>query len=106
MKKSCVTGLGWRTPVIRCAFSGAIASLADLKGLRQPIFSQLLEPWDGALYRGTALQAAEKVASRDVLKGHGFSRAVQVLSFRHPERTLVREGSAFPTFSAACSVVP
>ena len=51
-------------------------------------------------YQGTALQAAEKVASRDVLKGHGFSRAVQVLSFCHPERTLVREGSAFPTFCA------
>ena len=45
VKKSCVTGLGWRTPLIRCAFSGAIASLADLKGLRQPIFSQLLSRW-------------------------------------------------------------
>src|SRR6516162_4576959 len=49
---------------------------------------------------------AEKVASRDVLKGHGFSRAVQALSFRPPEWTLVREGSAFPTFSETSSVVP
>jgi hypothetical protein len=40
------------------------------------------------------------------LKGHGFSRAVQVVYFCHPERTLVREGSAFPTFSATSLVVP
>jgi len=57
-------------------------------------------------YHGTTSQAAEKLASRDVLKGHGFSRAVQVLSFCHPEATLVAEGSAFPTFSATSSVVP
>jgi len=49
---------------------------------------------------------AEKVASRDVLKGHGFSRAVQVLSFCHPEATLVAEGSAFLTFSATSSAEP
>jgi len=48
---------------------------------------------------------AEIFSSGDVLKGHGFSRAVQVLYFCHPERTLVREGSAFLTFSATSSVV-
>jgi hypothetical protein len=46
----------------------------------------------------TALQAAEKCTFRDVLKGHGFSRAVQVLYFCYPEATLVAEGCAFPTF--------
>ena len=30
---------------LRCAFSGVIASLADLKGLRQPNLSHLLKPW-------------------------------------------------------------
>jgi hypothetical protein len=53
----------------------------------------------------TASEAAEKVASRDVLKGHGFSRAAQVLSFWHPKATLVAEGSTFSTFSATSSAV-
>jgi hypothetical protein len=33
VKKSGISGLAH---TLRCAFSGAIASLADLKGLRQP----------------------------------------------------------------------
>jgi len=66
---------------------------------------------------------AEKVASDDVLKGHGFrgcgktlftrcferhgfSRAEQVLSLCHSERALAREESAFLTFSEAFSVAP
>jgi hypothetical protein len=36
------------------------------------------------------------------LKGHGFSRAAKAFIFCHHERALAREGSAFPTFSAAC----
>ena len=49
---------------------------------------------------------AEKFSSGDVLKGHGFSRAVQVLYFCHPERALAREGSAFQAFSATSLAVP
>ena len=52
------------------------------------------------------MPVGKRVAQAIVLKGHGFSRAVQVLSFCHPEATLVAEGSAFPTFSATSSVVP
>jgi hypothetical protein len=52
------------------------------------------------------MPVGKRVAQAIVLKGHGFSRAVQALSFCHPEATLVAEGSAFPTFSAGSSVVP
>jgi len=48
----------------------------------------------------------KKLALGDVLKGHSFSRAVENPFEFRPERTLVREGSAFPTFSATSSVVP
>jgi hypothetical protein len=44
---------------------------------------------------------AEKLALSDVLKGRGFSRAVQVLSFCYSERASAREESAFSIFSAA-----
>jgi hypothetical protein len=57
------------------------------------------------LYQGAASQAAEKVGFRLDLKGHGFSRAVQVLYFCHSERASAREESAFLTFSAAYPVV-
>ena len=41
-----------------------------------------------------------KFASVDVLKGHGFSRAVTASYSCHPEGTLVPEGSAFRPFGA------
>jgi hypothetical protein len=46
VKKSGISGLAH---TLRCAFSGAIASLADLKGLRQPNFSHLQQLWAGRL---------------------------------------------------------
>src|SRR5271166_1100240 len=50
-----------------------------------------------------ASELAEEVGFDLVLKGHGFSRAVKVRYFCHHEEALASEGSAFPTFSAACS---
>jgi hypothetical protein len=55
---------------------------------------------------GTTEQAAEKLASSGFPEGRSFSCAVQVVYFCHPERTLVREGSAFQALSAASEVVP
>src|SRR5271165_4397783 len=55
---------------------------------------------------GTTEDAAEKSKFQLVLKGHGFSRAVQVLYFCHPSRASARGGSAFSLFSAASSAVP
>ena len=42
VKKSSISGLAH---TFRCAFSGVIASLADLRGLRQPNFSHLQPAW-------------------------------------------------------------
>jgi len=59
-----------------------------------------------ALYQGMTLQAAEKVQLVQVLKGRGFSRAVQVLYLCHSERASACEESAFSTFLAPSLVVP
>jgi hypothetical protein len=40
----------------------------------------------------------EKYVAQRVLKGRSFSCAVQVLYFRHGERTLVREPPALSNF--------
>ncbi|MGB9254778.1 MAG: hypothetical protein WCC25_08075, partial [Candidatus Korobacteraceae bacterium] len=37
-----------------------------------------------------------------IVTGHDFSRADKPFIGCHPERASAREGSAFPTFSAAC----
>jgi hypothetical protein len=57
-----------------------------------------------AFDQGRTLQVAEKLDLICVLKGRSFSCAVQVIYFCHHEATLVAEGYAFSTFSAACWV--
>jgi hypothetical protein len=57
-------------------------------------------------YRGMTSELAEKLALGQDLKGHGFSRAVQVSYFCHSSRTLVRGESASSPSSAASSVMP
>jgi hypothetical protein len=46
----------------------------------------------------TTKQDAENVASGDVLKGHGFSRAVQVFNFVIPSALQPARNSAFRFF--------
>src|SRR5208337_850524 len=50
-----------------------------------------------------ASELADEVGFDLVLKGHSFSRAAKVRYFCHHEEAVASEGSAFPTFSAACS---
>ena len=73
------------------------------------------KPWvkwkkDRAAEPGSPLRAAlarNGAEERRHKSRHSLFRSrVQALYFCHPERTSVREGSAFPTFSAACSAVP
>ena len=54
--------------------------------------------------QGATSPDVEEVASGDVLKGHGFSRAVQARS-RHSERASAREESALSTSSEAAEGV-
>jgi len=56
--------------------------------------------------QGTTSQVAEKLDFRTALKGHGFIRAEQALSFLFFSRASAREKPAFRSFSATCSVVP
>ncbi len=51
-----------------------------------------------------AEEAAEILALRAVLKGHGFSRAEKVLSFKLLRGLLAREKPSRRSFSAACEV--
>ena len=57
-------------------------------------------------WKGTALQAAEKVDWRCCLGRAGLQARVQALYHCHPEPTLVGEGSAFPAFSTSPENVP
>jgi hypothetical protein len=55
---------------------------------------------------GTAEESAEKLDCMRCSGRAGLQARVQALYFCHPERTSVREGSAFSTFSAACEAMP
>jgi hypothetical protein len=46
-----------------------------------------------------------KCVFQPVLKGHGFSRAVQVLHFCHSERALAREETAFAMLKQIGAVI-